>query len=97
MSLFNELSLKTITHDDELYLNVKDLSYHIVNALYGFALESKQLGAVRAYSSEESAFLMGIGEGMNSIALMLSQGGVEEEFHRNINTVEDLLNTLGDK
>lgn len=95
MSLFDEIKVDTLFHDDEIYVNARQFAWHVAKAIEKFTLESYEESGRRKFSKEESAFFAGIIEGMANINLLLSQGGVEEEFDKTINTVEDLFNSIG--
>lgn len=88
--IFNEINIRTIEKDGSLYVNVLDLAKHLDNATKDFAAESKNLSEIIQLTEEESAFIMGLINGMYNVVIMLSQGNDEHEMS-NINTVEELL------
>lgn len=97
MSLFEEIKVDTLLHEDDIYVNARQFAWHIAKAIEQFILESHEHARHQKFSKEEVAFLSGIVEGMSSINLLLSQGGVEEEFSKTINTVEDLFKLIGEE
>lgn len=94
--LFDEINLDTITKDDELYVNVKQLYYHIYTAATGFIEEAKYIDKViGGMNPHEKTYIGGLAQGMYSIALLLQQGKDEADVN-NINTIEDFLKEFGD-
>jgi hypothetical protein len=96
MSLFEEIGVRTIIQDDEIWINLKDISNHLLNAAMSLADEVRYEIQVFGASKQEIILLSGLTEGMLSAATLLAQGGVEEEINKKINTVEDLIKTLKD-
>jgi hypothetical protein len=97
MSLFDELKIRNRVIDGEAWVSLKDISSHTLDSVRGFIAESVRISLIRPASLVEEAYIRGIAEGMISVANLLSQGGVEAEFDKNVNTVEDLLKTLEKK
>jgi hypothetical protein len=94
MSLLDELKIRNQVIDGEIWISLRDISTHTLNAVISFLNESSALSMIRPVTPIEAAYTKGLAEGMMSVATLLAQGGVEAEFHENINTVEDLLNSL---
>jgi hypothetical protein len=94
MSLLDDLNIKYQTVDDDIWVNLPDLSDHLLNAVKKFVHGSFKESTVGPVGIIEQAFLRGIAEGMMSVVTLLAQSGVEIEFSEKINTVEDLLKTL---
>jgi len=97
MSLFDELKIRNRVIDGEAWVSLKDVSSHTLDSVMGFIAESVKISLMRTVSPVEEAYIRGIAEGMISVATMLAQGGVEAEFDKNVNTVEDLLKILDKK
>lgn len=96
MSLFEEIKIDTTIIDKDIYVNARQLAWHISRSMEEFYLDAKMINQARKLSKDESIFANGIIEGMYSILLLLSQGGIEEELNLKINTVQDLIDTLGE-
>jgi hypothetical protein len=94
MSLFDELNIKHKMIDDDVWVNLPDLSDHLLSAVKKFVHGSFEESTVRPIGMIEQAFLRGIAEGMMSVISLLAQSGIEIEFSEKINTVEDLIKTL---
>lgn len=88
--LFDEIKIDTITHNDELYINVEQLYNHILGSTEIFSNETARLANLVGISRDEKYFTMGLIEGMWSVALMLGYGNKQYQFD-SVNTVEDLL------
>jgi hypothetical protein len=97
MSLFDELKIRNMVIDGEAWVSLKDMSFHTLDSVRSFISESVRISLIHPVSPIEEAYIRGIAEGMISVATMLAQGGVEAEFDKNVNTVEDLLKTLDKK
>jgi hypothetical protein len=92
MPLFEEINLETITQDDKIFVNASQLAWHLAKAMQEFYQETNSLMEKNGkLPIEELCFFNGILEGMNNVVLLLSQGGLEQNFHNNVDTVEDLL------
>lgn len=96
MPLFDELNLSTVKQDDDVFVSAKELAWHIVDTMKILSEEAEIDNKRNPFSSEEMHYFSGVMSGMNSVVLLLSQGGVEEELHENINSVEDLLRYMKD-
>jgi hypothetical protein len=94
MTILDELKIRNQIIDGEIWISLHDISTHTLSAVISFLNESSIFAMAHPITPMEAAYTKGIAEGMLSIATLLSQGGVEAEFHENINTVEDLLNSL---
>ena len=94
MSLLNELKIRNQVIDDEVWVSLKDVSNHTLNAVMDFVNESSAMSLIHPVTPVEAMYVRGLAEGMLSIATFLSQGGVEAEFHEKVNTVEDLLKVM---
>jgi hypothetical protein len=88
--LFDEINIETITHNEDLYINVEQLLNHIVGSSEHFSHETAVLAKQFGITRDEKYFTMGLIQGMLSIAIMLRQGNHEFEFD-SVETVEDLL------
>jgi hypothetical protein len=96
MPLFDEIKLSTVEQDGELYVNARQLAWHLTSAMKEFYDETMLISKTQPLIPSEKYFFNGILEGMNSVVLLLSQGGIEDELDRKIETVEDLFKTIGD-
>lgn len=94
--LFDEIKIDTITHDDQLYINVEQLYNHILGSVEIFSSETAQLAKILGMPRDEKYFVMGLVEGMWSIALMLGYGNKQYQFD-SANTVEDLIKRFWEK
>ena len=94
--LFDEIKIDTITHDDELYINVEQLCNHILGSVEVFSNETAHLAKMFGMPRDEKYFAMGLVEGMWSIALMLGYGNKQFEFD-SVKTVEDLIKKFWDR
>lgn len=89
--LFDDINIDTVTHEDELYINVEQLYNHIIGSAETFSQEAAYLAKNFGMPRDEKYFTMGIVEGMWSIAAILNYGNQQFEFD-SIKTVEDFLN-----
>lgn len=96
MPLFDDINLSTIKTDNDIYISSKELAWHIVDSMQLLHQEALDDARAKPFSSEEYYYFTGVMQGMNSIVMLLSQGGMEEEIHSNINNVEDLLKYMKD-
>jgi hypothetical protein len=94
MSLLDELKIRYQTSDDGVWINLPDLSNHLLYSVQSFVNGVVHESSTRSVSPPEQFFMRGIAEGMMSVVTLLAQSGVEIEFHEKINTVEDLIKTL---
>jgi hypothetical protein len=97
MSLLDELKIRNQVIDGEIWISLLDAASHVLNAIEEFASESSELSIKNPVSIQEAAYIQGMVAGMASVATLLSQGGIEAEFHEKINTVDDLLKTIEKK
>jgi hypothetical protein len=97
MSLFDELKIRYQTIDDDIWVNLSDLSNHLLRATREFAEESVVSSWDKPVQLSEAIFFRGLAEGMMSIVALLAQGGVEAEFHERVHTVGDFLNRMDEK
>lgn len=86
--MFSEMHIETITQDDRTYIDAHDLTKHLCKAMIAYAHEVKscQMG-----SREEMLYAYGILAGMREIVLFLSQGVLEIDFEKSVNTLDDLI------
>lgn len=89
--LFDDINIDTVTHEDELYINVEQLYKHILGSAETFSQEAAYLANNFGMPRDEKYFTMGIVEGMWSIAAILKYGNKQFEFD-SVKTVEDLVN-----
>jgi predicted N-acyltransferase len=94
MPLFDDINLKTIEQDGELFVNAHQLAWHLTSAMKEFYEETMEISKEQPLLSSEKYFFNGILEGMNSVVLLLAQGGMEDEFNKNVNTVEDFIKRI---
>jgi hypothetical protein len=94
MSLLDELKIRYNTSDDGVWVNLSDLSNHLLHSVKSFVDSVVLESTVRSIELPEKVFMRGIAEGMMSVVTLLAQSGVEIEFNEKINTVEDLVKTL---
>lgn len=88
--LFDDINIDTITHNDELYINVEQLYNHILGSAETFGREAAILAKSFGMPRDEKYFTMGLIEGMWSVAAVLSYGSKQFEFD-SVKTVEDLM------
>jgi hypothetical protein len=88
--LFDEIKVKTITHDDELYVNVEQLYQHLAGSTQEFSKETYQMAQKFGITADEKYFVIGMVQGMWSVVLMLKHGDQEFKFE-SIETVDDLV------
>lgn len=88
--LFDEIKIDTVTHNDELYVNVQQLFEHLAGSTEHFSQESAMLAKEFGITRDEKYFVMGMVQGMWSVVMMLRQGNQEFEFE-SVQTVDDLL------
>jgi hypothetical protein len=93
--LFDDINIDTITHEDELYINVEQLYKHILGSVEVFSQEAAHLAKTFGMPRDEKYFTMGIVEGMWSIAAILGYGNKQFEFD-SVQTVEDLMKRFWD-
>lgn len=94
--LFDDINIETITHEDQLYINVEQLYSHILGSAEMFAQEASHLAKSFGMPRDEKYFTMGIVEGMWSVAAVLSYGNKQFEFD-SVETVEDLMKRFWDE
>ena len=88
--LFDEIKVKTITHDNELYVNVEQLYQHLAGSTQEFSKETYQMAQKFGITADEKYFVIGMVQGMWSVVLMLKHGDQEFKFE-SIETVDDLV------
>ena len=93
--LFDEIKVETTTYNDSLYVNVPQLTQHLTKAIYEFIRESNSLSHVVALSPLERAYIMGLIDGMQNVAITLRQG-LDEHDIGTIDTIEELLERFKD-
>lgn len=94
--LFDDINIKTIEHDGELYIHVRELLNHLAAATYGFSDESYQIAQQHGITIDEKNFIMGIIHGMWSTVILLQQG--RQEFQvESIETVDDIIKRFWDE
>lgn len=89
--MFDELHIRSAIVDGEDYVNVMDLARHISAAMNEFAREIRQEATEREIPARSLHFAAGIAEGMREIAVLLSQGSLENRLEREVNTLDDLI------
>ena len=94
--LFDEIKVKTITHDDELYVNVEQLYQHLAGSTQEFSKETYQMAQKFGITADEKYFVIGMVQGMWSVVLMLKHGDQEFKFE-SIETVDDLVKKFWNK
>ena len=94
MGLLDELKIRNKSLDNEIWVNLGDLSNHLLNFTRQFVQENVSDTSKHPSHISEVIFFRGVTEGMMSVVALLAQGGVEAEFHEKIHTVEDLLKSL---
>jgi hypothetical protein len=94
MSLLDELNIRYTTINDDVWVNIGDLSSHLLKTVNDFAEDSVVYSWNNPLKPTDAMFLRGITEGMLGVIALLAQGGIEAEFHEKVNTVEDLIQTL---
>jgi hypothetical protein len=97
MTLLDELKIRNMVIDEEIWISLRDIAHHVLDAVQEFIHESSSLSIVHPVSVAEAAYIHGLAQGMTSVAALLAQAGIEAEFHEKINTVEDLINTFKEK
>lgn len=93
--LFDELKVDTITHDDDLYINVLQLAEHLEKSISSFIFKSKQFNEIIPMTVPEHAFIMGVIEGMSTVSVLLEQGNNEYKIG-SLDTIDDLLEKFKD-
>jgi len=91
MPLFDEINIGSVTKGDEVFINAKQLAWHIAGTMSILSDEALEDAKSKPFTSEEKHYFHGIMEGLNSVVLLLSHGGIEQEFHKDINSVEDIV------
>jgi hypothetical protein len=94
MTLFNEAGIRNKMIDDEVWVNISDLANFFMDSTKDFAETVFQESVIRPLNISEAMLFRGMAEGMMNVVALLSQGGLETEFHEKIHTVEDLMKTL---
>jgi hypothetical protein len=94
MTLLDEIKVRNQIIDDEIWISLRDIAEHVLNAVTDFVHEASALSLVHPVTHIEAAYVNGLAQGMSGIAALLAQGGVEAEFHEKVNTVQDLLKAL---
>jgi len=87
---FDEIKIETIERDSKLYIDVEQLYNHILGSAEIFANESANLANKVGITKDEKYFVMGLVEGMWSVALMLGYGNKQYQFN-SVQTVEDIM------
>ncbi len=94
MALLDEISVRNTLIDDEIWVNLTDLANFLMNSVKEFADSVFAESMIRPLSPPEAMMFKGVAEGMVNVVALLSQGGIEAEINKKINTVQDLINTL---
>jgi aspartate/glutamate racemase len=97
MSLLDDLDIRYKSLDDDLWINLSDLTNHLLESAHRLANDVAHESRIRPLQIPEAMLLRGLAEGMMSVVTLLTQGSLEAEFHEKINTVEDLLKVLDQK
>lgn len=97
MPLFEDINLETIDKDGELFINARQLSWYLVSAMETMYAESVDDSIKKPFSIEEFYYFYGLMTGINSVVMVISQGGIEHDFHTKINSVEDLMQFFKDE
>ena len=97
MPLFEEINLDTIHDGDEIFINARQLAWHLSGSMRLLYDETFEESKESPLSLEESHYFYGIMQGINSVILLISQGGLEEKLHRDINSVEDIMKYFEEK
>ena len=88
--LFDEIKVNSITHNNELYVNVEQLYQHLAGSTQEFSKETYQMAQKFGITADEKYFVIGMVQGMWSVVLMLKHGDQEFKFE-SIETVDDLV------
>jgi hypothetical protein len=94
MALLDEISVRNTLIDDEIWVNLTDLSNFLMDSVKEFADNIFAQSLVHPLSPVEAMMFKGVAEGMVNVVALLSQGGMEAEINKKINTVQDLIDTL---
>jgi hypothetical protein len=94
VALLDEISVRNTLIDDEIWVNLTDLANFLMGSVKEFAEKVFAESVVRPLSPSEAMLFKGVAEGMLNVVTLLSQGGMEAEINKKINTVQDLINTL---
>lgn len=97
MPLLDEVNIRTRLFNDEIWVNLKDLSDFLLNSVKDFSDEIFKESLQRPLNPTEAMLFKGLAEGMLNIVALLSQGGMEAEMNAKINTVEDFLKNIKGK
>lgn len=88
--LFDEIKIDSMTIDGELYVNVEQLGMHLLGSAHQFAEETADIAKIAGITKEEKYLVMGMVQGMMSVASMLGLAQEESVFSE-VETVDDLL------
>jgi len=91
MPLLDEVNIRTKLFDDEIWVNLKDLSDFLLKSVKDFSDDVFKESLNRPLNQSEAMLFKGLAEGMLNVVALLSQGGMEAEINTKINTVEDLM------
>lgn len=94
MALLDEISVRNTLINDEIWVNLSDLSNFLMGSVKEFTEDVFKESMIRPLNPPEAMLFKGLAEGMINVVALLSQGGVEAEISKKINTVQDLLDTL---
>jgi hypothetical protein len=94
VALLDEISVRNTLIDDEIWVNLTDLANFLMNSVKEFADSIFAESMIRPLNPSEAMMFKGVAEGMVNVVALLSQGGMEAEINKKINTVQDLINTL---
>jgi hypothetical protein len=89
--LFDDINVSTITHNNQLYVNVEELHQHLVGSTHEFSREAYEMAQKIGITEEEKILIHGLVQGMWSVVMMLRFGNQEFKFE-SVETVDDLLN-----
>lgn len=91
MPLFDEINIGYVTENDEVFVSARQLAWHIAGTMSILSDEALDDAKNTPFTAEEKHYFHGIMQGLNSVVLLLSHGGLEQEFHKDINSVEDIV------
>jgi hypothetical protein len=96
MSLFDEMDIRCLNNEGDVYVNLSDLADHLYKTQNNYKDEIQKLFNLFPAEPTTVAYAEGVFQGLGGVVTMLAQGGVESYIDYNVNTVDDMLKLLED-
>jgi hypothetical protein len=88
--IFDDIHVDSLNINGVLYVNVEQLNTHLIGSANQFAEEAYELAQISGITKKEKYLVMGMVQGMMSVASILGIAQEESVFSE-VETVDDLL------